>query len=362
MNPQELKQIETWAKNLLSDDFDKFDIHAEIDSALSVAENKTILREKFKVFFQEIQPTRAEIKTELEQEGYTQLQDIKTAEEEQKKSFELFVYELKKSPQIALSKFEIPKEYIKAVARGFSKGFIFSGSAGIGKTFLTRQTLAQEGVYFVESRGVSSALALYNFLYENNSKDKVLLLDDVAGLINNENAFSLLLGALWDGFISWNSTTDKLKAPRSFNFDSRIIIIANSLNGRDAEILKSRCLVYDLSLNREDKLSLMYLIAQQPHKEIRREERLKIVDFIKQHTENAAHFDLRTQQKAEQLYLYDRTKWESLVLPLIIKDDDLIILKECLNNNNSISDAEREFIKETGLSRRQFYYLRKQIN
>lgn len=371
LEQKEINKLDSWARKLLKDDFDKFDLHSEIDRGISVAENKTILREKFKVLFKELKEINAqEIKTEQQKDEFKQIQKLRAEEQQALRVFETEVYRLKKSTAEVTQKYHIPIEYIKSVARGFNNAFIFLGSCGLGKSYITRQTLAKEGVKFIESRGVNSPLGFYQFLYEHNEKDTVLVFDDVAQLIDNPNAYSILLGVLWEGLASWNSTTGKLKIPKQFVFHGRIIIIANRLKGElkdffdysNADVVKSRCLTSRLEMDREDVLEMMYLIAKQKRKELTAEERVAIVDFIKEHTSRATEgLDLRTQVKAEQLYLYDKENWKALVLPLLVKNDILEVLEDCIRQSNSIQQAQHLFTTETGLKRSTFFKLKQKV-
>ncbi len=302
------------------------------------------------------------IKSEKEEKERIDLDNIKKEEDWTEEEFNKSLKELKKSKIQIIKEYEIPKDYIKSVARNFNKSFIFIGGAGLGKTYLTRQILMKEKSKFVENRGVNSPLALYNFLYENNKKDLIIVFDDTAGLINNPNAYSILLNVLWEGFAEWNTTSDKLKTPKKFKFNGKIIFITNKLNGENADILKSRCLVYNLKLKNKDLIKMMYIIAKQKHKKLSKDERFKIVDFIKENTDDSSlNFDLRTQQKIENLYLYDKDKWEKLSKPLLNKSDDLEFLMACVKSNNTMRGAEREWINYTGKSRRTFYAYKKEI-
>jgi hypothetical protein len=238
---------------------------------------------------------------------------------------------------------------------------VFIGGAGLGKTFLTRQVLVKERCRFVENRGVNSPMALYQFLYNNNEEDLILVFDDTAGLINNPSAYSILLNVLWEGFAEWNSTTERLKAPKKFQFKGKIIFITNKLNSDNAEILKSRCLVYDLKLKNKDIIKMMTIIANQEHKHLNKEERLKIVDFIRENSNESIRIDLRTQQKIEQLYLYDKLNWEKLSIPLLEKDNEMELLMSCLSSSSTITEAQQNWCVQTGNSRRKFYYLKKEI-
>lgn len=367
MNQEETKKLIEWVNKTFAfneKDSQMFDLSAEMDRSLSYEENKRIIREKITSFFQYIKPTREEIKTREEQEKAERIKEREEEEEKSRIEFYKKIESIKENNLIESKLYEIPTEYIKAVCKGNIKGMLFCGCAGVGKTYLTRQILLKEGISFIESRGVSSALALYHFLYKNNDEKKVLLFDDVHGLINNPNAFSILLGALWDGLISWNTTSDKLEAPAQFLFKSKIIIIANEIqNIAGAEILKSRCLCYSLNFSWKEKIEVMYLIANQSHQNLSKEERIKIVDFIKENTDNSnIELDLRTQQKIENLYLYNRENWQELAKPLLKKDKILNILVNALKNSGTIREAEQEFIKESGLSRASFYRYRDKLS
>ena len=284
--------------------------------------------------------------------------DIKEVEEKTEEEIEKQIEKLREEKQSIIEKYHIPKEYILSVAKGFNKAFIFLGEAGIGKTFLTRQVLAKINIPFVESRGVNSPLALYEFLYEHRD-NKTIIFDDVNGLVNNPNAYSILLSVLWEGIANWNSTSEKLKIPKKFIFNSRIIIIANKLEGENSDVVKSRCLTYELRMSNKDLIEMMYEIAKKKHEFLSIKEREEIVKFIEEN--HKERFDLRTQQKIEQLYLYDKKNWKSLGLPLLQRNDDYTILLECLESNKSVKKAEKEFCDKTGKSRITFYRMKKEI-
>jgi hypothetical protein len=369
LKQNELESLKKWAENLLKDDFDKFDFNSEIDKSLTLSENKTILREKLKVFLREI-PTKAEMKNEIQKREYEQIQEIKKQEQLALKEFELTITQLKKSEECeVIEKYKTPIEFIKSVVKGDNKAFIFLGSCGLGKSYLTRQILAKENAKFIESRGVCSPLGLYQFLYENNDENLTIVFDDVSGLLENPNANSLLLGILWGGTASWNSTSGKLKIPKQFIFNGKIVVIANKLKGdlsefidklNNSDIIKSRCLTYTIDLTKEELIEMMYNIAKLPHKKLTKEERFAIVDFIKDNSSRTLKgLDLRTQVKAENLYLYDKGNWKALVLPLLPKCDILDILDREIKGNNSIKEACARFCEETGACRRTFYNLKK---
>lgn len=341
-------------------DIQNFDFNAYLDRKLTYGENRSIIMGKIYHLFS--YPSKAgEIKNEKEKSEYEQLKEIKEQEQKAEQEFNKTIEELKKSEAEYIGKYYIAIEYIKSISDGHHKGLVFLGDMGLGKSFLTRQILSQENAKFIESRGVHSPMALYKFLYNNNKEDVVLVFDDVFSLINSPNSFSILLGALWDNLVCWDTTSGKLdNVPTKFIFKGRIIIIVNRLEGFKADVLKSRCLVYDLKLNRQEKLEQMYLIAKSEREGIKPNVRKEVVDFIKENTDESSIFDLRTQFKIEQ-FRGHRENWKQLGKELLLKNNEIEQLLYCIKGNVSIGNAEREWCKATGKSRRTFYNLKKEI-
>jgi len=241
--------------------------------------------------------------------------------------------------------FKIPMEYTRAVAKGFFDNFILFGGQGQGKTTLVLKTLIEEGIKPVYHSGISTPKALYEFLYENR-EDKMIVFDDCAGLINNVYAVSLLLSAMWSvdkkRIITWNSTKNDL--PNNFVFTSRIIIIANKLPKTDyAEVVLSRCLIYNLKMSYQKLIGMMYAIGDK-----------EIVDHIKEHSNEATkNFDLRLLKKAESFYKYNKDTWKELTNSMLEKDEDLQLI---------IAGVDFEaWNDKTNLSRRTFDRYKSQL-
>ncbi|GAG61488.1 unnamed protein product, partial [marine sediment metagenome] len=238
-------------------DWDLLDYNSFRDNTITAQENlnhiKSIIEDMSEDRIEGLKKVKKKnIKSEKEEVARGEIENIQREEKYTEKEFNKSLKELKKTNSTTIKHYEIPKEYIKSVIKGFNKSFIFIGGAGTGKTYLTRQVLVKHNANFIENRGVNSPLALYIFLYENNKKGLTLVFDDTMGLINNPNAYSILLNVLWEGFAEWNTTSEKLKVPSKFKFVGNIIFITNKLNGENADIIKSRCLIYDLKLTKKD--------------------------------------------------------------------------------------------------------------
>ena len=346
---------------------DLIDVESLYDNSLTEEENLSYLKKVIEDMSLDriegqIKIKKTSVKHEKEAQARIEIENIRAVEKYTEEEFNQSLEELKKTKDTIIKEYEIPKEYIMSVIKGYNKSFIFIGNAGTGKTFLTRQILVKNKAKFIENRGVNSPLALYNFLYENNREDLILVFDDTSGLINNPNAYTILLNVLWEGFAEWNSTSEKLKVPSKFRFRGKIIFITNKLNGENADIIKSRCLVYELKLTQKNIIKMMYNIAKMKHEQLNQEERIKIVDYIRENSNDTTkNLDLRTQNKAEQLYLYDKENWKKLLLPLLTKDNELEFLMACIQKTNSVKEAQDEWCVQTGKSRSSFYTYKREI-
>jgi len=253
-----------------------------------------------------------------------------------------------KMEQKEIQQFKIPIEYIKSVVGGFHNSFIFLGNQGLGKTTTTLKTLDELKTKYCYHSGVSTPKALYQFLYEHR-EDEVIVFDDCTGLINNPNALSIILSALWSAGdtreVSWNTTKDdKLQLPTKFIFNSKVIIITNKMpNTFYAQVVMSRCLTYQIEFTHKELIEMMYIIGKDK----------EIVDFIADNSSPATRgFDLRVLKKAEQFKDYDKDNWRTLIGPMLDDIDDKIqlVLQGC---------SEEEFMEKTRKSRRTYYRYKK---
>jgi hypothetical protein len=206
---------------------------------------------------------------------------------------------------------------------------------------------------------------MFHILFKHR-KNRILIFDDTQGLLNNKQTMSLLLSALFTArpsgkrVVEWLTTSKKLKCPPFFQFESKIIIVANDIPSNIAPLV-SRCFRYTLRMEYVDKLKLMYEIAKMPHK-LSKEERFMVVDWIKDNTcEATADMNLRLQAKIELLYEFNKDKWQELAKSLIELDCDLVIVKDIISTTTSAKEQVRKFIEQTGMSRATFFRLKAEL-
>lgn len=266
-----------------------------------------------------------------------------------------------------MKKLEITKEYIRAVARGFSNNLLLTGKQGTGKTFLVTKVLEEEKANYVVVTSSVSALTLYKTLYNYSKPGKIIVFDDMDGLFEDDKAYSLMLSAMGDRRVMWLSTTSLLgTCPPKFEFEGRIIVLANVIRAGKKikeDAIRSRCLHYDLSLGNSEMIDFMTEIAQKPTENLTTEQRLEVVDFIKKNIDvSTTQLSLRTQQRLEELYAFNNDCWKNLALPFLSKDNIKQTLLDCMDNCNTVTEQQEEFSRRTGLSRRTFFRLKEECH
>ena len=376
MKQNQAKQLETYYQKICKEngiDEQVFDFKQEIDFAvLSYNEAKNILNEKLSPLIKDENKTTKkyeQIETErIEQNNF--IEEAKRSKEEFEDSIKTIVENNKTETN---GYFHTAIEYIKMVAKGYTNGLILKSSGGLGKTYITLTELEKikeekPELNIIYMNTYSTPLEFYQFLYKNNDKNTIIILDDFEGILTNPIGVSILKSALWSisdkRKLNYLTTSDKRTAPEEFNFDSRMIFLVNSLEiNAELEAMITRCLYAELNFSYEQTIKIMYEIAKQPYKELSQEERMKVMDFIKERSNEATELNFRTLIKAFDIYRYSKDnglEWTGLVSELLQEDDDLKLIMEIMDLEKE--DRNNKWIRETGKSIRTLQRKIREIN
>ena len=164
----------------------------------------------------------------------------------------------KRDPQEMFTNLE---RLTKMVGRGIQPSLVVTGGAGMGKTHLVKQTLADMGLDessdFVHFKGRATPAGLFITLYENS--DKIIVLDDCDSVFKDDDAVNILKGAL-DSYdsrkISYITSkplkdSDGNELPRHFEFTGRVIFISNIDQSKLDEAIRSRSFVADIEMTQD---------------------------------------------------------------------------------------------------------------
>ena len=164
----------------------------------------------------------------------------------------------KRDPQEMFTNLE---RLTKMVGRGVQPSLVVTGGAGMGKTHLVKQTLADMGLDestdFVHFKGRATPAGLFITLYENS--DKIIVLDDCDSVFKDDDAVNILKGALdsYDSrkisYITSKPLKDEfgIEVPRHFEFTGRVIFISNIDQSKLDEAIRSRSFVADIDMTQD---------------------------------------------------------------------------------------------------------------
>jgi len=354
------------------------DIDAIYDFKISEAENLPIIKDMIKILAgsndfdnkTKVEGTKTNIKNEKEIEDRTKLEMMKKEIENTQKEFKKSLEKIDKNNSVLDKLYWLPKKWVEVTVNSNNEiyGLIFTGQAGISKSYSTIQTLNELKTDYVYFAGYTTPLGLYKFLNDNKEKGKTIVFDDTFGILNNTTSVVLMLNALYSSAgkrkISWNSS--KLKdLPSEFLFEANVILVTNELpKNLGTDLINSRCLSYRFEFNNFEILAIMKAIANLPHPKLTKEQRIEVFNFIKEFTdETTENFDLRTQNKIENIYLFDKNNWKDLSMPLInSKNEKLLLLKQLIKESVSLVEAKNKWYETTGLSERAFQRYHKKLN
>lgn len=194
----------------------------------------------------------------------------------------------KRDPQVMFSNLE---RLTKMVGRGIQPSLVVTGMAGMGKTHIVKETLAEMGLTeskeFVHFKGRATAAGLFVTLYENS--DKIIILDDCDSVFRDDDAVNILKGAL-DSYdtrkISY-ITSKPLKdeygepLPRHFEFTGKVIFISNIPQSKLDEAIRSRSFVADISMNTEQMFLRMEQLMDKMEKRIPMKAKQQALEIMK---------------------------------------------------------------------------------
>ncbi|MEM3207296.1 MAG: hypothetical protein QXQ87_04605 [Halobacteria archaeon] len=337
---------------------DLIDWEAEVDASLTFPENKNILLQKIMAMSRDEDKKFHPAKVSSNLEKF-QAEQAEAAERELEEAIE----SIKNNGTPDISRYyTTAKEYVRTLLNAkHIHALILEGETGLGKSYVTLQTLAECGLKLKEDFIVINShvtpLELYQLLHAN--ADKVVVFDDVANLFESLTSRGILLSALWNPtkrrVVSYFSTTDKLRAPPSFVFTGKLIVLTNTLP-REIETIKSRCFHLRLSFSFEERVRLIYEICKLNNIP------MVVPDFIKEHATPAHALNFRLPFKVWEVYQQNQNNgWEKLALQQMEVSEERAMLVELLKSGKTVKQQVHEWAERTGLSRATYFRYKREM-
>jgi len=339
-------------------DFSQFDIISELDFSLSYYENlnelKKKLKERYGITFEE------DLKSNIEK---WQEQEIVFLEKQESEEFEEIKKKVLSSSVDELDEyFKDYENIISILLNSEKKGLIVFGEKGKGKTFNTIRILEKMKKDYELVKGHITSYQLYRKLYENSNR--IVVFDDVVGLLNDKDKISILLGALEKlGKVEWITSRNDLDLPRAFNFNGKIIIILNriDLNNEFQEAIFDRCIPFQFDIPRKTMLEMISILATK-----RDNIPLEIVEWIHK---NKLDITFRDYEMLRDIYRFDKDNWQKIAERILLNEidrelnyiDKMVYNIEVSYPNAKWKEKIKQFKDLTGFEKSTYYKHRKKL-
>jgi hypothetical protein len=245
--------------------------------------------------------------------------------------------------------------------------FVIEGAPGWGKSTTVERVLAEKGVPFKALGSYTTPLALFKFLSQNQKE--LLVIDDCAGIFGDTIAMAILKAATWpssgsDGtrLVSWATTSERVKLD-SFFFDGKIILLTNSTpTSGDGRAFASRSLHYCITPTTSD-MEAIVLSTAESSRFVDQTRAQKVAQCLLERGRQTDFrgVNLRTLQMGYELATSGRPDWLSLFLKVLPTPDPTHLAYLISSREGTVEAQFREFHRQTGLSRRTFFYHRARV-
>jgi hypothetical protein len=310
--------------------------------------------------------TKDEIKIE-------KIQEVRRKEAEvEQKIKDITVEELKSNVYTEMD------AYTDMVSRGINFGCVIEGSGGTGKTYRVINRLKDVDYAYTDS--FTTPQAFYIWMFRNRHKE-VLIIDDVAGFMNNDKVLAFLKGGLWEvngqriiHYMTTKPMQDELGnfVPNAFILNARMVIITNKLNKKNPHLnaVLTRVNYCRVEIDHEELMEILKQVTEKDYPGLSLDERMEVFKFIEDNTSDSNDdLNIRSLIKCFQHKIYsnqvgDKDLWKRLALLSIIqKNPQLVIVEQLLADNAFTSEEDRviEFKKQTGKSRATYFRLKEQL-
>ena len=313
-----------------------------------------------------------EVKNSQEKYDFLVKQTLEKEEEKTQEEFKKSIKEIVKNKNPNLDKyFEVPKALLRAVIKdkeGSLNSLFWQSPAGLSKTTTVLTTLTEEKADFIYINNYISPVELVNLIYKY--KSKIICCDDVEGIFSDK-VINILKGALGgigkknERIVSYHTIDKRLTAPAQFNFTGKLIFLLNKMPNNENELINallSRSLVYESRFTYKEIMEILAEFVKIDYKDIPFEKRNEIFTYLSENSdESTENLNFRSLIKLYDLYRVGED-WKVLSKVIITKDERKALIRKLLKESNTIKEAEKKFMEETGMCRASFFNLRKQMS
>lgn len=237
---------------------------------------------------------------------------------------------------------------------------IIESKGGLGKSRLFESILSEEPYL----RILSHITPMKFFILGYKFKDKKILIDDVDGLLSQEENISLLkmfCETRETKEVAWLTTHNLLaqeNIPLRYETNSKVCILTNSFKELTKKIsaLKDRGWYIEFNPTDEEILSKIKEIISDVPSSLPIEEKLEVFNLINEYS-RFCDFSLRTFIKGLHLCTECKNKevsWKKILLSEMKINPKLVLINDLIKKHNQDVQRVKEWEKK-GFSRRSYY-------
>jgi DNA polymerase III delta prime subunit len=245
---------------------------------------------------------------------------------------------------------------------------IVEGPAGWGKTTTVDRALRELGIEGVHLGAYATPLHFFNVLSENEGR--TVIIDDCAGLFNDQISMAILKAATWGQSgarkIKWGSSS--LKAARSdFLFSGKLVIICNTFPSTpDGDAVRSRSFPHKIAVTESEAKALLLEAAGNTawYPKPAAAESVARYLFRRVSSDSLSHISYRTLRMGYELAEHNPGNWQELLsrmIPAKIEDPKRLV-KQLAKQKVKVKEQALAFQEATGLKRRTFFKYRRELN
>ena len=250
--------------------------------------------------------------------------------------------------------------FLNTFKNGNSDLLIIESKGGLGKSRLIESIMKEEPYLRILSHITPMQMFILGYKY----RDLPIIIDDVDGLLNNDETISLLkmfCETINSKEIAWLTThnlLNQMHVPMRYETKSKVCILTNDFKELTKKIsaLKDRGWHIQFEPTNEEILSKIKEIMSDVCKELTYEEKLEVFNLIKDYSKSC-DFSLRTFVKGVQLCKECKDKgidWKKILLTDLKINPKLILINNILDGYRE-ENKRIEVWESQGFSKRSYY-------
>ena len=250
--------------------------------------------------------------------------------------------------------------FVNMFKNGNADLLIIESKGGLGKSRFIEGVMSEEPYLRILSHITPMQFFILGYKYKNLP----IIIDDVEGLMSNEENVSLLkmfCETIETKEVAWLTTHNLLNeqsVPQRYETKSKVCILTNDFKELTKKIsaLKDRGWHIEFKPNNEEILNKIKEIVSCVCKEVNHEEKLEVFNLIKLYSK-FCDFSLRTFVKGVHLYKECKNKgidWKSILLNDLKINPKLVLLNKLLGEYEGDKGRIENWEKE-GYSKRSYY-------